>query len=92
VGSTAAATVIYLIMSVVAFALYAADKRRASRRQWRVGEATLHLVELLGGWPGALLAQRALRHKLQKGSYMFVFWAIVVIHAAGWAWWLGLFS
>ena len=79
-------------MSAIAFAMYAADKRRAARGAWRIGEATLHLVELLGGWPGAFVAQRALRHKLQKGRYMFVFWAIAGIHVAGWAWWLGLFG
>ena len=72
-------------MSVVAFALYAADKRRAARRQWRISEATLHLVELLGGWPGALVAQHALRHKRQKRRYLAIFWLIVAGHAAAWA-------
>ena len=38
----------------------------------------LHLLELLGGWPGAFLAQRRLRHKCSKGSYQFVFWLIVL--------------
>jgi uncharacterized membrane protein YsdA (DUF1294 family) len=43
-----------------------------------VSEANLHLLELLGGWPGAFLAQRRLRHKCSKGSYQFVFWLIVL--------------
>ena len=75
---------VYLCMSLVAFALYAADKRRAVRGQWRISEATLHLVELLGGWPGALVAQRALRHKRQKRRYLVIFWLIVAAHAAMW--------
>jgi len=37
----------------------------------------LHLAELLGGWPGAFLAQRRLRHKCSKVSYQFAFWCIV---------------
>ncbi|HSH15989.1 MAG TPA: DUF1294 domain-containing protein [Verrucomicrobiae bacterium] len=46
----------------------------------RVSEANLHLLELLGGWPAALLAQRRLRHKCSKGSYQFMFWLIVLGH------------
>lgn len=73
--------------SVVAFALYAVDKRRAARGHWRISEAVLHTAELLGGWPGALLGQRVFRHKLQKTRYMLVFWVIVVVHACAWVWW-----
>jgi uncharacterized membrane protein YsdA (DUF1294 family) len=38
----------------------------------------LHLLDLLGGWPGGFLAQRRLRHKCSKGSFQFVFWLIVL--------------
>ena len=79
----------YVLMSVVAFALYLIDKRRAVRGEWRISEGTLHAVELLGGWPGAWLAQRVFRHKNRKASYLGVFWAIGAAHALGWAWWLG---
>jgi uncharacterized membrane protein YsdA (DUF1294 family) len=78
------AAAVYAGMSLLAIALYAADKRRAARGQWRISEATLHLVELLGGWPGALVAQRALRHKRWKRSYLIIFWLIVAAHAALW--------
>ena len=55
------------------------DKDRAVSSGWRVPESSLHLAELLGGWPGALLAQRRLRHKCSKTSYQFVFWNIVIL-------------
>jgi uncharacterized membrane protein YsdA (DUF1294 family) len=74
-------------MSAVAFAMYWSDKRRAQRGRRRVPEAMLHTVELLGGWPGAWVAQRALRHKSSKRGYQTVFWMIGAAHAAGWAWW-----
>jgi len=83
---------IYLLMSAFAFAMYRADKRRAGGGAWRLSESTLHAVELLGGWPGALAAQRVFRHKWRKTSYMAVFWTIVAVHAFGWAWWLGAFG
>lgn len=79
-----------MLASVVAFAMYAIDKRRAARGQWRISEAALHTAELLGGWPGALIAQRVWRHKRQKGRYMLVFWVIVGIHAGAWVWWSAL--
>jgi uncharacterized membrane protein YsdA (DUF1294 family) len=67
-----------LAINALAYVAYAADKRRAQEKEWRLPEARLHLLELLGGWPGAFLAQRRLRHKCSKGSYQFVFWLIVI--------------
>jgi uncharacterized membrane protein YsdA (DUF1294 family) len=67
-------------VSVVTFAIYAWDKQRAVKAGGRTPESTLHLLELLGGWPGALLAQQFLRHKNAKRSFQVTFWIIVVIH------------
>lgn len=67
-------------VSVITYWVYAVDKRRAEEGLWRIPEAKLHLLELLGGWPGAFLAQRRLRHKCSKGSYQFVFWLIVLTY------------
>jgi uncharacterized membrane protein YsdA (DUF1294 family) len=78
------AATVYGAMSVVAFQAYLVDKRAAVRDRRRIPEITLHLLELLGGWPGALLAQRLIRHKNAKLSYQAVFWVIVMIHVAGW--------
>lgn len=69
-----------LAMSIFAFFAYRSDKRRAEAGEWRIPEATLHLIELLGGWPGAFLAQRAFRHKTAKLSFQFVFWIVVLAH------------
>lgn len=67
-------------ISLVTFWLYHDDKRRAQGGGWRIRESTLHLCELLGGWPAAFIAQRVFRHKSAKGSYLLVFRTIVVIH------------
>jgi len=67
-------------MSVFAFLAYRSDKQRATTGEWRVPEATLQLTALLGGWPGAFLAQRVYRHKTAKASFQFFFWVIVALH------------
>ncbi len=77
---------VYGGMSAVAFIAYAIDKRCARLARRRIPEATLHTVELLGGWPGAFLAQRIVRHKNAKASYQVVFWLIVALHLAVWGW------
>ena len=69
-----------LSLSVVAFFVYRSDKRSAQAGEWRVPEATLHFIALIGGWPGAFLAQRAFRHKTSKLSFQFVFWIVVLIY------------
>ena len=67
-----------VLISALTYWVYWHDKRRAENGEWRVPEARLHLLDLLGGWPGGFLAQRRLRHKCSKGSYQFVFWLIVL--------------
>ncbi|MEM6252276.1 MAG: cold shock and DUF1294 domain-containing protein [Cyanobacteria bacterium P01_D01_bin.156] len=79
---------LYPVMSLVTYFLYADDKSRAKRKDWRTPEQTLHMCELVGGWLGGFIAQRVLRHKSKKESYQIVFWAIVIIHYLGWLFWL----
>ena len=76
----------YLAASLVAFAAYALDKSAARNDRWRTKENTLHLFSLAGGWPGALAAQRLLRHKSSKPSFQFAFWVTVVLNCCILAW------
>lgn len=78
----------YALASLLGFWLYWADKQHARNGRRRIPEKHLQIVALLGGWPGALLAQQALRHKTRKASFQIVFWAIVLSHQVLWADWL----
>ena len=80
--------ILYPVMSLLTFALYADDKSRAKQGNWRTSEKTLHLCELAGGWLGGFIAQRKLRHKSSKESYQFEFWSIVTLHYVVWLAWL----
>jgi uncharacterized membrane protein YsdA (DUF1294 family) len=74
---------IYLITSAVSYLVYAKDKSAAKRNQWRTGEGTLLLLGLLGGWPGAFIAQQWLHHKSKKQSFQHAFWGTVVLNCIG---------
>lgn len=52
-----------LIVNLVAFAMYAFDKRSAIARRWRTPESHLICVALLGGSVGAFIAMQLFRHK-----------------------------
>ena len=69
-----------LVVSVTAFVLHGVDKRAAIKGRRRIPEARLHLLELLGGWPGAVAAMMLFRHKIRKPSYL----AITVVIAVVW--------
>lgn len=76
----------YFVASLVTFVFYALDKNAAGKGAWRIPEAHLHLLALIGGWPGALAAQRVLRHKTKKQKFRFVFWLTVAINCAASVW------
>jgi uncharacterized membrane protein YsdA (DUF1294 family)/cold shock CspA family protein len=77
---------LYIVMSVIAFIVYAIDKSAAQNGRWRTKESTLHLLGLFGGWPGALFAQNKLRHKSSKQEFKTVYWVTVFINIAGFMW------
>jgi uncharacterized membrane protein YsdA (DUF1294 family)/cold shock CspA family protein len=71
----------YLLgISTITWFSYVFDKKRAQTGGWRVPEIQLHILEFLGGWPAAFLAQRYIRHKTKKKSYRLTFWFIVLLH------------
>lgn len=77
---------VYIAVSVLTFGLYAKDKSAAQTGRWRTSESTLHLFSLIGGWPGATIAQSLLRHKSNKFSFRVVYWFTVIVNCGilGW--------
>ena len=74
-------------LNALTFSVYAFDKRAARQGRQRTPELHLHLLELLGGWPAAALAQQALRHKRAKPDYRRVFASMIVLHLLALAAW-----
>ena len=77
---------LFFVLSMVTFGAYAMDKSAARKGRWRTKEKTLHFFALFGGWPGAIVAQRLLRHKSKKLSFQIYFWLTVAFNfvALGW--------
>lgn len=75
----------YTALSLLTMFIYATDKANAATHRWRVPEGYLHILELMGGWPGALLAQNEFRHKTRKSLYQILFRVIIAVHLLGWA-------
>ena len=82
--------VLYLVASVVSFIVYRGDKAAAKTGGRRTAERNLHLLSLLGGWPGAFVAQQVFRHKSKKRSFQIGFWASVVLNCIALVWFLSL--
>ena len=78
--------IFYFATSAFTFVVYLIDKAAARRNRWRTEENVLHLFALIGGWPGALVAQQLLRHKSIKIEFRRVFWVTVVLNCAVLAW------
>ncbi|MEZ9625472.1 DUF1294 domain-containing protein [Aliivibrio fischeri] len=78
--------VLYLGMSLLTYAMYAVDKNAAKKGNWRISENTLHVLSLLGGWPGALFAQNQFRHKSKKQPFKTILWITIFMNIGAFAW------
>ena len=70
----------YVAMSLVCGLFYAHDKAAAQENEWRTPEGTLLMLGLVGGWPGAIVAQQMLKHKTSKVSFRVAFWLTVLVN------------
>jgi len=68
------------VVGLLTFLVYWEDKRRMRAAGWRVPANTMHVMELIGGWPAAYLAQRLLGHQRGRFSYQLTFWLIVALY------------
>ncbi|WP_445157272.1 DUF1294 domain-containing protein [Halomonas sp. E14] len=76
----------YALLSVITFAMHGIDKAAAGKGRRRTPEATLLFAGLIGGWPGALVAQRLFRHKTRKQPFQAIFWCGVLVNCGVFGW------
>ncbi len=78
----------YAGMSLLTFLVYAIDKSAAQQDHRRTPESTLHTLSLFGGWPGAAMAQKLLKHKSAKPAFQSPYWATVFINCGALVWFI----
>lgn len=67
------------VVNVVAFIVYGIDKYRARNGKWRIPEATLLMLAVVGGSVGAWLGMKALHHKTRHRKFRYGVPAILLL-------------
>lgn len=69
-------------LSATTFAVYGLDKRLSKSNSGRVPENILHLLALLGGFPGGWLGMLVFHHKTNFGKQPAI-WIVLILATAG---------
>lgn len=56
----------YIVVNFILFAMMGFDKQRAVKGQWRIKEATLLMMGVVGGFVGGIFGMRVFHHKTKK--------------------------
>ena len=70
------------VMSLSAFILYGADKRKAKKKAWRTPESVLLGFGFFGGAIGAIAGMNTFRHKTKHWYFWVVNVAGLIVQAA----------
>ncbi len=73
-----AVTIYFLAINIVLFVVMGVDKYRAIRQRWRIPEATLFILALVGGACGGTVGMYSFRHKT-KHWYFAVFFPLLAL-------------
>jgi uncharacterized membrane protein YsdA (DUF1294 family) len=68
-----------IVINVVTFLVYGIDKWKAKQGSWRISEATLLVLAVIGGSIGALLGMKVWRHKTQHKKFKYGVPTILII-------------
>lgn len=68
-----------LTANAIAFIIYGIDKMKAKKGKWRISEATLLLLALMGGSIGAWLGIKVWHHKTKHAKFIYGIPAILAL-------------
>ena len=71
-----------LAVNIISFILYGIDKYKAKKGQWRISEATLLLMAVIGGSIGAWAGMRIWHHKTMHKKFKYGIPAIIIMQVA----------
>ena len=71
-----------LAINAVTFIIYGIDKYKAKKAKWRISEATLLLLAVLGGSIGAWMGMKLWHHKTMHKKFKYGIPAILLMQIA----------
>ena len=71
-----------LAINAIAFIMYGIDKYKAKKAKWRISEATLLLLAVLGGSIGAWAGMRLWHHKTMHKKFKYGIPLIIIMQIA----------
>ena len=71
-----------LAVNITSFLLYGIDKYKAKKGRWRISEATLLLMAVIGGSIGAWAGMRLWHHKTMHKKFKYGIPLIIIMQVA----------
>ena len=72
----------HLAVNITSFLLYGIDKYKAKKGRWRISEATLLLMAVIGGSIGAWVGMRIWHHKTIHKMFKYGIPVIIIFQVA----------
>lgn len=74
----------FIFINIINFILFAVDKQKAKKNQWRIPEAWLFLTSLIGGSLGGILSMNIMKHKTRKISFAIGMPILMIVNFISW--------
>ena len=71
-----------IVITIVTFLVYGIDKWKAKQGSWRISEATLLILAIIGGSIGALLGMKVWHHKTMHKKFKYGLPLILLVQTA----------
>ena len=75
-------TVYFIIMNAVGFIIMGMDKRRAKKHAFRIPEATLFTIAVIGGCLGSIIVMYYFHHKTRHWYFVYGMPLILILQVA----------
>lgn len=72
-------TIYLVVINFISFTVMGVDKLKAKKRAWRIPEATLFVLAIIGGSIGSILGMHLFRHKTRHWYFLYGMPAILAI-------------
>ena len=75
-------SIYFIIINLIGFLSMYLDKYKARKHLWRIPEATLFIIAIIGGSIGSILGMRVFHHKTRHWYFVYGMPAILIIQIA----------